>query len=104
MSVTHDKPCVKMNLRHMASHVSTCKGFELCINRGGSQPVYSRREQKERRKEREKRKKRKEKEKKGRKRKEASGFVLSTLAFQRSELVEPRSKVRRFGEGLRFKK
>ena len=34
--MTHGKPCVKMHvlLRHMASHVSTCKGFELCINRG----------------------------------------------------------------------
>ena len=45
----------------------------------------------ERRKEREKRKKIKEKEKKERKRREADGFFLSTLAFQRSELVELRS-------------
>ena len=60
----------------------------------------------ERRKEREKkekRKKRKEKEKKERKRKEAGGFFLSSLAFQRSELVGPRSKVQRYDEGLRFK-
>ena len=56
------------------------------------------------RKEREKRKKRKEKEKKERKRKEAGGFFLNTLAFKLSELVEPRSKVRRFDEVLRFKR
>ena len=60
--------------------------------------------EKERRKEREKRKKRKGKEKKERKRKEASGFFLSSLAFRRSELVGPMSQVRRFDEGLRFKR
>ena len=60
--------------------------------------------EKKERKEREKRKKRKEKEKKERKRKEVDSFFLSTLAFQRSELVEPGSKVRRFDEGLRFKR
>ena len=56
----------------------------------------------ERRKE--KRKKRKEKETKERKRKEAGGFFFSSLAFRRSELVELRSKVRRFDEGLHFKR
>ena len=56
------------------------------------------------RKGKEKRKKRKEKEKKERKRKEAGGFFLSSLAFRRSELVGSRSKVRRFDEGLRFKR
>ena len=32
--VTHGKPCVKMHVftRHMASYVSTCMGFDLCIN------------------------------------------------------------------------
>ena len=56
------------------------------------------------RKEIEKRKKRKEKEKKERKRKEVGGFFLNKLAFQRLELVESRSKVRRFDEGLCFKR
>ena len=58
----------------------------------------------ERRKEIEKRKKRKESEKKERRRKEASGFFLSSLAFGWSEIVGPRSNVRRFDEGLRFKR
>ena len=40
-------------IRHMASHMSTCMGFDLCINEegggggggvGGSQPVRRRRE------------------------------------------------------------
>ena len=88
--------------------MSTCKGFELCINKGVHKQFIAEKngrkgEKGESRKEREKRKKRKEKEKKGRKRKEAGGFFLSTLAFQRSELVEPRSKVWRFDEGLHFK-
>ena len=65
------------------------------------------REREERRKEkekREKRKKRKGKEMKERKRKEVGGFFLSSLASLLSELVGPRSKVRRFDEGLRFKR
>ena len=56
------------------------------------------------RKRKEKRKKRKEKEKKGRKRKKDSGFFLSSLAFQRSELIGRRSKVWRFDERLQFKR
>ena len=78
-------------------------GFDLCINGGGggvhNQLVEGKEEKGERGKE-----KRKEKEKKERKRKEADGFFLNSLAFRRSELVEPRSKVRRFDEGLRFKR
>ena len=54
--------------------------------------------------EREKRKERKEKEKKERKRKEDDGLFLSSLAFQQSKLVGPRSKVQSFDEGLRFKR
>ena len=75
----------------MASHVSTCKGFELCINRGVHNQFMveengRKGEKGERRKEKEKRKNRreKEKEKTERKRKEVDGFFLSTLAFQRS--------------------
>ena len=66
--------------------------------------------EKERTKERKKIKKRnkinkrKEKEKKERKMKEAGGFFLNSLAFRRSELVRLRSKVRRFDEGLCFKR
>ena len=38
-------------------------------------------------------------ERKGKeKRKESCSFFLSSLAFRRSKLVEPRSKVRRFDE------
>ena len=87
-------------------------GFNLCIynqfvEEGGEQErkrEMEERRERERRKEREKRKKRKEKEKKERKRKEVDGFFLSSLAFQRSELIGPRSRVRRFDEGLRFKR
>ena len=71
--------------------------------REGKREMKERRER-ERRKYREKRKKRKEKEKKERKMKEASGFFLSSLVFRWLELVRPRSKVRRFDEGLRFKR
>ena len=60
-----------------------------------------RKRERERRKEREKRK---EKEKKERKRKEADCFFLSSLAFRQSELIGPRSRVRIFDEGLRFKR
>ena len=60
--------------------------------------------ERERRKEREKRNKIKEKKKKERKRKEAGDFFLSSLAFQWSEHVGPRSKVWRFDEGLRCKR
>ena len=65
--MTHGKPCVKMHvlLRHIASHVSTCKGFELCINRGGSQLVYGKREQEERRERGKEKRKREKKENKG---------------------------------------
>ena len=55
-------------------------------------------------KEKRKKIKEKEKEKKERKRKEADGFFLSSLAFRRSKLVGPRSKVRRFDVRLRFKR
>ena len=58
----------------------------------------------EKKKGKEKRKKRKEKEKKERKMKEASGLFLNSLAFRRSKLIGPRSKVRSFNEGLHFKK
>ena len=78
-----------------------------------SQPVRRRGEQQrgkekrkggKERKGKEKRKKRKEKEKKEKKRKETDGFFLSSLAFRRSELVGPKSKVRRFDQGLCFKR
>ena len=74
--------------------------------RGGKERKREMEEMRERkrRKERKKRKKRKEKEKKERKMKEASGFFLSSLGFQRSELVGSRSKVWRFDEGLCFKR
>ena len=55
------------------------------------------REKKEKKKRKRKRKREREKE---RKRKEVGGFFLSSLAFQQSELVRPRSKVLRFDEGL----
>ena len=82
-----------------------CKNGDVRRMRGELERKREREErrERERRKEREKREKRKEKEKKERKRKEASGFFLSSLAFRRSELVEPRSKVRRFNKGLCFK-
>ena len=62
------------------------------------------RRERERRKEREKRKKRKKKKNKERKRNEAGGFFFSSLASRRSELVGPRSKFRRFDEGLSLKR
>ena len=106
--MTHGKPCVKVHVftRHMASHVSTCMGFDLCINRGvHNQFVEGETMKGKKKKGKGEKKERKErKEKKERKRKEASGFFLSSLAFRQSELVEPKSKVRRFDEGLRFKR
>ena len=51
-----------------------------------------------------KERKKKEKENKERYRKEVGGFFLSSLVFQQSGLVGLRSKVRRFDEGLRFKR
>ena len=89
--------------------------MDMPIN-GSSQPVHRRKSRKGKEngnkgekgkgdlKEREKRKKIKEKEKKQRKRKEAIGFFLSSLAFQRSELVGPKNKVRRFDKGLCFQR
>ena len=87
---------------------------EFCIN-GRSQIVRRRRRGgvgKEKinggneRKGKDKRKKikEKEKEKKEKKMKEAGGVFLSSLAFRRSELVGPRSKVWRFDDGIRFKR
>ena len=32
---THGKLKIHVLIRHMASHASTCMGFDLCINRGG---------------------------------------------------------------------
>ena len=99
----------------MASHVSICMEHGIAIKRS-SQPVRrggkqqrgkekKREEMRERemRKGKEKRK-REKKEKKERQRKEADGFFLSSLAFRQSELVGRRSKVRRFDEGLFFKR
>ena len=56
------------------------------------------------RKGKEKTKKTKEKEKKEKKRKEVGGFFLNSLVFRWSELLGPRSKVRRYDEGLHFKR
>ena len=92
--------------------MSTCMKHGIAIKRC-SQPVRRGGEQERGKKMRkggnerkgnEKIKKRKEKEKKKRKRKEADSFFLSSLAFRLSELVGPMSKVRRFDEGLRFKR
>ena len=100
----------------MASLVSTCMEHVIAIKRS-SQPVCRGGEQqtgKEKRKrgkerkgkEKRKREKKENKgtEKKKRNKKEADGLFLSSLAFQRSELVRPRSKVQRFDERLRFKR
>ena len=88
--------------------MSTCMEHGIAMKRGSSQPV-SKGEQQQRGKEKRKgRNQRKGKEKrkrenkgkgKERERKEADSFFLRPLAFQRSELVGPRSKVRRFDEG-----
>ena len=97
----------------MASHVSTCMEGVSSINRSirrrrrGEEERKREREEmreRERRKERRKERKKREKEKKERKMKEAGGFFLSSLAFQRSELIGVRSNVRRFDEGLHFKR
>ena len=95
----------------MASHVSTCMDVKLCINRCVHGRRRIKQEGKEKGREGEKgkeekkeRKERKEKKKKKKKRKEVSGFFLSSLASQRSEFVELRSKVWRFDEGLLFKR
>ena len=67
--MTHGKPCVKMYvlLRHMASHVSTFNGFELCINRGVHNQFMAEEngrkgEKGERRKERKERKRKRKRE------------------------------------------
>ena len=92
----------------MTSHVSTCMEGASSINRSirRRRGEEERKREREERRERERRKDRKkrEKEKKERKIKEASGFFLSSLAFQRSELIGVRSNIQRFDEGLRFKR
>ena len=102
--MTHGKPCVNLHVftRHMASHVSTfIEGASsiirlVCRRRRGEEE--RKREREERRKERKKKGKEREKEEGGRR------ILPRFIAFRRLKLFKPRSKIRRFYEGLRFKR
>ena len=76
--MTRGKPCVKMHVFtiHMASHVSTCMGFDLCINGEftiGSWKERKGRERIEREEMRKRERRKKEKKGKGKEREKEEG-------------------------------
>ena len=93
----------------MASHVSTCMECEIQykweeISSGEGKLRRKEREKRKRKRKRRERKEREKRKREGRRRKRERKREKKKSTFRRSELVGPRSKVRRFNEGLHFKR